>query len=134
MGDFKGDVKLFNWISGIFETAIKDVINLIFKRGVSMQWFLDWLHLDFVKLDDSALKPYDKYFVFYSTPTFNITAAIDVINERIMSKWAQSLFQNDQIVVTKEELSTIANFDLRGGKTIKESLIQAVDQVNYQKE
>lgn len=73
IGPITTNVKLFNSIATLFEKTIKDVINLIFSRGVSMQWLLDYLHLDFVKLDDSVLRPYDKYFVFYSTPTFNIT-------------------------------------------------------------
>lgn len=45
------NVSLFNFLAGLFEGILKDVINLIFSKGVSMQWLLNLLHLNFVNLD-----------------------------------------------------------------------------------
>lgn len=126
-------VSLVNTIFGLFEGVIKSMINLIFSRGLSMQWLLDYLHLNFVKLDDSVLKPYDGYFVFYSTPTFNITSAIEHFNGHFVQS-VQNVFENDEIIITQEDIDAISQIPLKDGKTIKDTLNEAVDQVNYQKE
>ena len=37
-------------------------------------------------------------------------------------------------MITQEEINAITQIPMKGGQTIKDSLNQAVDQVNYQKE
>jgi len=77
-------VSLFNSISAVLEFLTKTTINTVLGRGFPMQWLLDLLDLHFVKLDQTLLKPYDGYFIFYTTPTFNITTATNIINRRIV--------------------------------------------------
>jgi hypothetical protein len=67
------DFMIFNVLAKLFEGTLEGFINLIFMRGVSIQWLLDALGLNFVNLDQTELLPYDGYFIFYTTPTFNIT-------------------------------------------------------------
>jgi hypothetical protein len=80
--------------------------------------------------------PYDGYFVFYCTPKFNITTAVEQVNDHIVQS-INSLFVEDDLVITQEELAKITkNIDLsmKGNGTIKDTLNEAVNQVNYQKE
>jgi hypothetical protein len=130
------NVTIFNILVTMFEGTLKAMINLIFNKGVSMQWLLKLLHLDFVSLDESMLLPFNGYFVFYITPKFNITMAMDNLSSHFVQS-VNSLFVEDELVITQEELNLITkNIDLsmKGGATIKETLNEAVQQVNYQKE
>jgi hypothetical protein len=66
------DTTLFNAVAKLFEPLIREVINLVFSKGMPMQWLLNLLHLNFVSLDQTLMLPYDGYFIFFCTPTFNI--------------------------------------------------------------
>lgn len=92
-------VTLFNFLAAMFEGILKTMINLIFSRGISMQWLLNYLHLTFIQIDEAVLLPYDDYFVFYCTPKFNITSALDDISSHLVQS-INSLFVEDEIVIT----------------------------------
>ena len=129
------DVKILNAIFDLFDGVLKGMINLIFSRGISMQWLLNWLHITFINLDDSTLRPYDGYFVFMSNPTFNITSALTTAINELRSHFVQSAFVNDELVITQEDIDAFSKIPInKEGKTIKDTLNEAVEQVNYQKE
>ena len=78
------------------------------------------------------LLPYEGYFVFYCTPTFNLQHLIDHVGEHLVQS-VNSLFVDDELVITQDELEIITkNLDMsmKGGQTIKDSLNEAVEQVN----
>lgn len=62
----------YNTLFSTLQPILKLAINTIFSKGLSLNWLLVLLDLTFVELDDSKLEPFDGYFIFYCTPTFNI--------------------------------------------------------------
>lgn len=70
--------------------------------------------------------------MFYCTPTFNLQHLIDHVGEHLVQS-VNSLFVDDELVITQDELEIITkNLDMsmKGGQTIKDSLNEAVEQVN----
>jgi hypothetical protein len=47
------NVTLFNDLAALLEGTFKAMINLVFSRGVSLQWLLNWLKIGFVTLDEA---------------------------------------------------------------------------------
>ena len=96
-----GKLPALNTILNLLEPTIKTLINLVFGRGISLQFLLNMLHLNWVDFDETLLTPFDGYFIFYSTPTFHLDQAVEHIDKVFSSFFSpmdQSLeFQMDTL-------------------------------------
>lgn len=75
-----GKLPALNTILNLLEPSLKGIINLIFGNGISLQFLLNWLHLNFVDFDKTLVTPFDGYFIFYCTPTFHLDSAVEGID------------------------------------------------------
>jgi hypothetical protein len=66
------DVTLIKIIIILLEKPLQLLLNTFFAKGISMQWLLKILGLDFVVLSRSLMMPMDNYFIFFFTPDFNL--------------------------------------------------------------
>lgn len=72
-------VAVENALFAIIEPFIKVFVNLFLGRGLPLDWLLKLLHLNFLNLDDAELEPFDGYFIFYVTPIFESSNALNSI-------------------------------------------------------
>jgi hypothetical protein len=80
-----GKLPALNTLLNIMEPVIKGSINLIFGRGISLQFLVNWLHLNWIEFDKTLLNPFDGYFIFYCTPTFHLDQAVEHIDKAFTS-------------------------------------------------
>ena len=69
-----GEIKLglLNKALSLMQKPVQNAVNLFFRKGVPMNWFLKMIDMDWIGLDNSKLEPYDGYFIFYVTPKWNV--------------------------------------------------------------
>jgi len=48
-------------------------VRLIAAKGIDGGWLLKKLGITFINLDDSIMTPYDQYFIFFSSPKFDLS-------------------------------------------------------------
>lgn len=102
VGDIS-DPLIINAILTLFEGSVKVIINTFLKKGFSLEWILQLLHIDFLTFDATALMPFDDYFLFFCTPKFNIDIAIDNIKKRLHGG-LQSLFSADDDLEISQDM------------------------------
>lgn len=66
------DVGFIKLVLKLFEPIIKDVINLVFSRGIDCSWVLKVIGLDFIQFEKTLLVPMNRYFLFFVTPIFKL--------------------------------------------------------------
>lgn len=80
IGDI-GNLTILNTLLDVLEPTIKTLINLIFaKKGISLEWILNLLHLNWIELNKTLITPFDGYFIIYCTPTFHLDQAVEHID------------------------------------------------------
>lgn len=110
------DVTLTKILITLLEAPITLLLNTFFGKGLSLQWLMKILGLDFVVLTRSLMKPMDNYFIFFFTPDFNL------------DQWVSNLFE-------KMELSVDYIFE-RGvlelsPETLTKMLAKIKDEIKY---
>lgn len=70
-----GDVSLWeiNTVLKFFDEFIVATIALFFYQGFPLGWLLEMVHLDFLNFEDSLMKAFDSYYIFFFSPKFNIS-------------------------------------------------------------
>ena len=124
------DFRIFNVLAKLFEGYLEGIINLIFSQGISIDWLLKYLGLTFVHLDQTLLLPFDGYFIFYTTPTFDIQNAVDGIHSHLVQS-INSLFTSDDLTLTQQEISLLTSTLDQGMKgTLKDSFHKVLKDMN----
>lgn len=65
-------VDFIKFIIKLMEIPIKNILNTFLADGLSLQWLMKLLGIDFITLKRSLMQPKDHYFLFYFTPDFNL--------------------------------------------------------------
>jgi len=70
-----GPVKtsVYSKIIGFIEAPVVAAFALLAARGIDGSWWLTKLGITFINLDDSIMRPYDSYFIFFSSPVFDLS-------------------------------------------------------------
>jgi len=88
----------------LMEEPIKAILNTFFANGLSLQWLMKLLGLDFIVLKRSLLKPMDNYFLFYFTPDFNLDQWVTTFLENLEIGF-ESIFPEGTLEISPETLS-----------------------------
>lgn len=56
----------------LIQAPLTLAINVFFSRGISFQWILDWLKLDYISFAETNLVLMDGYMQLFLTPIFNL--------------------------------------------------------------
>jgi hypothetical protein len=67
------NTELVEFVIKLASPVLKGIVNLIFAKGINVEWILEKVGLNFLEFEATLMTPMDGYLLFFCTPKFNLT-------------------------------------------------------------